>query len=271
MSTVVFSTTFDIKDIFNDPQVKKALRDREDRYIGNMRWLDEDLETNVEEAESRLKKIEGLFAEEWGHRCVRDLSSLEETLDSRIARSEKARLRWRLALLHCGKFFTCEGSPQVYTKAWSCDRIKLVDEIPVEEEPQTRRVTVCKPCREYTHGQEKPKWAMHGCSKKKHKYKDLLSPQLPESERPKRWGSHIRPNGNGFSCIHPECKEYGKIYPKKQGAQQHAKKHYPPEYKCSDCDGAWYLKTQYNQHFLVPCPDCNEFFMKGSISNHRCR
>lgn len=238
-----------------------------------MCWLDEDLETKAVNEESWIKK-RGIVCGDWGHRCVRDLSSLEETLDSRIVRSGKVRLRWRLALLHCGKFFTCEGTPQVYklhTKVSPYDRIKLVDEVSVEEDSQTGRATVCEPCREYTHGQEKPKWAVHGCSKKKHKYKDLLSPQLPDSDRPKRWGSKIRPNGTGFSCIHPECKEYDKVFPKKQGAQQHAKKHYPPEYKCVDCDGAWYLKTQYNQHFLVPCPLCNKFFMKGSISNHRCR
>ena len=266
--------SFVVKDLFNDPQVKKALREREDRYNENMRWLDEDLETNAGEAESMVKKWERVCAEELVNRCARNLSSLNETLDSRITRSEKARLRWRIALLHCGgMFFTCEGIPQehkLHTKVSPYDRIKLVDEVSVEVDTQTRRVTVCKPFREYTHGQEKPKWAIHGCSKIKHKYKDHLYPQLPDSDRPKRWGSKIRPNGKGFSCIHPECTEYHKIYPKKQGAQQHAKKHYPPEYKCSDCDGAWYLKTQYNQHFLVSCSLCNKFFMKGSISNHKC-
>lgn len=121
MATVVFSATFNIKDIFNDPQVKKALREREDRYNENMLWLDEDLETNVEEAESRH-----WLRMRWGHRGVRDLSPLEETLDSRIARSERVRLRWRLALLHCGKFFpakedSVEGQEEGRgNKIWHC-------------------------------------------------------------------------------------------------------------------------------------------------------
>ena len=43
MTTVTFSTTFNINELFNDPQVKEALRAREMRYQENMRWLDEDL------------------------------------------------------------------------------------------------------------------------------------------------------------------------------------------------------------------------------------
>jgi len=129
-------------------------------------------------------------------------------------------------------------------------------------------VTVCKPCRVYTHGQDKPEWAIHGCPNKKHRRNEILEPQLPASEKPKVWGLKIRQNGCGFSCVHPECQQYDKIFPKKAAAQQHAKKHYPPEYKCQDCDGEWYLKTQYNQHFLVSCPECKNYFMKGSLSGH---
>ena len=123
MATVVFSATFDVKDLFNDPQVKKALREREDRYNENMLWLDEDLDKKVVDAESRRWKRERMCGEEWGHRCVRDLSSLEETLDSRIARAEKVRLRWRLALLHCGKFFPAKEERVEESreqKIWHC-------------------------------------------------------------------------------------------------------------------------------------------------------
>ena len=131
-------------------------------------------------------------------------------------------------------------------------------------------VVTCKPCRVYTHGQEKPEWAIRGCSGNGHRNKVILLPQLPASEKPatKQWGSKIRQNEGGFSCIHPECQQYDKIFPKKSAAQQHAKKHYPPEYRCSDCDGEWYLKSEYNQHFLIPCPHCDKLFMKGSLPGH---
>ena len=141
------------------------------------------------------------------------------------------------------------------------DRV-IVEPVVVEE------VVSCKPCRVYTHGQEKPEWAIHGCSGNGHRNKVILTPQLPASEKPKVWGSKIRQNGSGFSCIHPECQQYDKIFPKKQGAQQHARKHYPAEYKCQDCDGEWYLKTEYNYHFLKPCPKCQKLYMKTSLAAH---
>ena len=146
------------------------------------------------------------------------------------------------------------------------DDREIVEPVVVEEE-----VVSCKPCRVYTHGQEKPEWAIRGCTGNGHRNKVILAPQLPSSERPsaKQWGSKIRQNGSGFSCIHPECQQYDKIFPKKSAAQQHAKKHYPPEYRCSDCDGEWYLKTEYNQHFLIPCPHCDKLFMKGSLPGHK--
>mgnify|MGYP001159485260 FL=1 len=129
----------------------------------------------------------------------------------------------------------------------------------------------CKPCRLYTKKNEKPSWAIHGCPDKcpgkGHKNKVILQPQLPAEKRPKR-GWPIRNNLSGFSCVHPECQDYNKVYPSKQGAQQHAKKHYPPEYKCSECDGEWYTKGEYNYHFWIPCSHCGELVKKGSQSAH---
>lgn len=126
---------------------------------------------------------------------------------------------------------------------------------------------VCPPCRAYTKGNEKPSWAINGCPGKGHKNKTILQPQFPAEERPKRsWP--VRLNGIGFSCVHPECQDYIKIYPSKQAAQQHAKKHYPPEYNCSECDGEWYTKGEYNYHFWIPCSHCGILIKKGSQSAH---
>jgi DNA-directed RNA polymerase subunit RPC12/RpoP len=144
------------------------------------------------------------------------------------------------------------------------DRV-IVEPGVVEEE-----VASCKPCRVYTMDQEKPEWAVYGCSGKGKPTSTILEPQLPASEKPakKQWGSKIRQNGRGFSCIHPECQQYDKIFPKKSAAQQHAKKHYPPEYRCSDCDGEWYLKTEWEQHLRISCPHCDKIVRKGSLSGH---
>jgi len=48
MSAVTFEVTFSAPDILRDPQIRKALREREDTYLDNISWLDEDLDKKVE-------------------------------------------------------------------------------------------------------------------------------------------------------------------------------------------------------------------------------
>ena len=48
MSTVDFTVTFSTQDILRDPQVRKGLRAREDAYLDNLAWLDEDLNNKME-------------------------------------------------------------------------------------------------------------------------------------------------------------------------------------------------------------------------------
>jgi len=43
VSTITFNATFSVKDILRDPSIRKALRDREEAYLKNIAWLDEDL------------------------------------------------------------------------------------------------------------------------------------------------------------------------------------------------------------------------------------
>ena len=49
MSTVDFTVTFSTQDILRDPQVRKALRAREDAYLNNLARFDEDLKNNKKE------------------------------------------------------------------------------------------------------------------------------------------------------------------------------------------------------------------------------
>ena len=114
--------------------------------------------------------------------------------------------------------------------------------------------------------EDKPTWAIRGCGGHPRKQKIIVQPQL--NKRPKKWDNKRRKNNGGFSCIHAECADYTKVYPTIQAVQQHARKHYPPEYSCRDCGGEWYLKTEYNYHFMIPCPHCDELFMKTSLSAH---
>ena len=48
MSTVTFDVTFSAQDILRDPQIRKALRAREDSYLDNIAWLDQDLSKKME-------------------------------------------------------------------------------------------------------------------------------------------------------------------------------------------------------------------------------
>ena len=139
---------------------------------------------------------------------------------------------------------------------------RIVDPITLLLPAQTHK-------RKYTNGLIKPPWAVHGCRGSCHKNKIICQPQFPEEQRPKKnkWHAKFVSSDTGFSCIHPECVDYSKKFKTKQGAQQHARKHYPAEYSCS-CAGEWYLKTEFNQHFLKPCPTCDKLFMKGSLPGH---
>ncbi len=49
MSRVTFDVTFSAQDILRDHRIRKALREREDTYLNNIAWLDEDLSNKIEE------------------------------------------------------------------------------------------------------------------------------------------------------------------------------------------------------------------------------
>jgi hypothetical protein len=119
MTTVTFSATFNINELFNDPQVKGALRaremsylenmhwldedlekrilrERESRYLENLAWLDEDLEKRVDDYESWRRKKDKLCGEECERRCLRDLTRLDGSLEgsTSLVRDQK--------IWHCG-------------------------------------------------------------------------------------------------------------------------------------------------------------------------
>ena len=47
--------TLSIKDLLNHPGVKEALREREQHYLDNLKWLDEDLDKKNKEEEDNLR------------------------------------------------------------------------------------------------------------------------------------------------------------------------------------------------------------------------
>jgi hypothetical protein len=87
-----------MKDLFNDPQVKKALRDREDRYNENRRWLDEDCTRATEESTASEWNKHSVCDEEWRNRITRDLTRLDGELWNGSSRSLRAQGRWTSAI-----------------------------------------------------------------------------------------------------------------------------------------------------------------------------
>lgn len=55
MQTVCLPMTLSIKDLLNHPQVKAALREREQNYLDNIKWLDEDHAKKNKEEEENLR------------------------------------------------------------------------------------------------------------------------------------------------------------------------------------------------------------------------
>jgi len=90
-----------------------------------------------------------------------------------------------------------------------------------------------------------------GCEKRKKK-KPLALPQIPEYIHGKKWKNKVYKR-EGDKCICLLCNKTGKY-----GAiQQHCKQHFLPEYQCLDCGDSWHIKGQWQQHFLLKCPDCD--------------
>ncbi len=61
MQTICLSTTLPLKTLLQDPQIKGALREREQNYLNNLTWLDSDLDAkNKEEEENKRIQEENI-------------------------------------------------------------------------------------------------------------------------------------------------------------------------------------------------------------------
>lgn len=101
MSSVDFTVTFSTQDILRDPQVRKALRAREDAYLNNLAWLDEDLNNKMEERrkdllqeiekETTRKSYEKRTPKVW--HCGHSICDVGKASD-RSPEEKKARRAW---------------------------------------------------------------------------------------------------------------------------------------------------------------------------------
>ena len=71
MTTLTFSLTFDgTRDFMARPLMKNVLRTREDRYLANIKWLDEDLGEKLEEQNKAAMKIQKFARQKLARRLL---------------------------------------------------------------------------------------------------------------------------------------------------------------------------------------------------------
>jgi hypothetical protein len=83
---MTFSLTFDgITDFMAGPLMKKVLRTREDRYLANIKWLDEDLDEKLEDRYlSNIKWLDEDLGEKLEDRYLANIKWLDEDLGEKL-------------------------------------------------------------------------------------------------------------------------------------------------------------------------------------------
>ena len=128
MSGIELSVHFTMKDLMTYPEMRKALQEREQQYLANMRWLDQDLERLVEEDERKKKIYEENLA--WLDRDLElkledrhalNLAWLDQDLDNLIEQRRKDMLQEiELQQKPISQLSGDEGSERRVPKIWHC-------------------------------------------------------------------------------------------------------------------------------------------------------
>lgn len=105
MKTVQVTLTLEyaLQDLMRDPQMRKALQEREQVYQENVAWLDEDLERRIqEEAEKQRlcednltwQEVNELVAQKMEKSHQENLSWLDEDLNKKMKKRHQENLSW---------------------------------------------------------------------------------------------------------------------------------------------------------------------------------
>ena len=136
MTTMTFSLTFDgIRDFIAGPLMKKVLRTREDSYLANIKWLDEDLEMKVEDRyQANIKWLDEDLEMKVEDRYQANIKWLDEDLNNKtdeaaaesepVALNERIPKRW-----HCGNGVWLAALPRLLTPGaqWALTRARYED------------------------------------------------------------------------------------------------------------------------------------------------
>jgi len=96
MKTVQVTLTLEyaLQDLMRDPQMRKALQEREQAYLENLTWLDEDLDKKMEKRhQENLIWLDEDLDKKMEKRHQENLTWLDEDLDKKMAERQKSLLR----------------------------------------------------------------------------------------------------------------------------------------------------------------------------------
>ena len=95
MQTIQFSVEFNLRELMSDPEMRKALQEREQDFQKNMTWLDEDLNRRIREEDEKQRRYEDNLAwldedlnEKLDQRHMENLAWLDEDLEDKIREQE---------------------------------------------------------------------------------------------------------------------------------------------------------------------------------------
>ena len=101
MKTVQFSVEFNVRDLMRDPEMKKALQEREQAFQENMKWLDDDLNRLIREEEEKQRLYEDNIA--WldedlntklDQRHQENIAWLDEDLNTKLDQRHQENIAW---------------------------------------------------------------------------------------------------------------------------------------------------------------------------------
>lgn len=122
MKTVQFSVEINVRDLMRDPEMKKALQEREQAFQENMKWLDNDLNRLIREDEEKQRIYEDNLAwldedlnEKLEQRHLENIAWLDDDLNEKLDQRKQGLLKEIQTSSTLG-----ETQPQRTPKIWHC-------------------------------------------------------------------------------------------------------------------------------------------------------
>ena len=101
MQTIQFKIDFNLRELMSDPEMRKALQEREQAFQENMKWLDDDLNRLIREDEEKQRLYEDNLAwldddlnEKLDQRHQENIAWLDDDLNEKLDQRTKGVAFW---------------------------------------------------------------------------------------------------------------------------------------------------------------------------------